>query len=1267
MKLSLLNISAWSFEIYINMRYSIAHFFKEVLERNAKSQLVKKAVLFSLLTVTVNDLIAQNKDVQSVVGPSPNMTSLFKFNDQPISLYTGTNQVNIPVYTVKQGRIELPIALMYHSGGIKVTESASWVGLGWALNAGGAITQLIYGRPDIPTTTIGPKYNNPSTLDKCVLTSILSGVTDSQPDIYQFNFAGVSGSFYLNDSNIIHQLPYSRIRIERVFDLPGIGLAWRLTNTDGISYLFTKPETVVSTGQSVTNSNGMNTGGGTVPGPWNPYTVSSNTWHLTQIASPDGDTVSIDYDIYYCENQNFIGETNFYAGNGNSYTKPPNITNYELQRINGWRIRQINMKNGSVKFIAGGNRCDALEDKYLSEIQVVDSVGHIIKREVFNYRYLVENTWFDLSQINCDTETRPSMSSVDVSRNCLRRRLMLTRIDEVTSLTGQATASYKLEYENAFGLPSRFSSQQDYWGYYNGNGKYALLQTLQASTSDYQGINVPFIMGRDPNLLYAKQGTLSKITYPTGGSSAFTYELNTVRRETSNGCGNLLAIPTRSFSLSANVDGQLIGSFVVNHCSGGVTLTFQVDGCFFTDNMSLPTILPFGFNIIKSGTVYVTSQNIITQSNGHAVTGAGFYLPNGTYSIYSYSTSGPPCTYSLTIPGRNEPQFIAATNQYEKVVGGIRIKQILNEDPVGNTTSIKTYEYTKTNNGITASSGSVSDPLEAPFNNCYVTGMDASSTQDNVFYTQGTVYPLLTLNSNTNYPLRMTHGAQVGYSQVTEKTIDGSGNDIGATVYTFSTPGDESFQSPTVLPSNLNGNVSVNDGGLYPFAPSFSNEWQRGLLLSKSEYRNTGSGSYSLVKSEQNVYSDVKILDTTYGVVAAYYLDSKVPYFSECTPGSGNRYKSYSIFKYTPYRIYSKYATLDATIVSQTDNNGNIITDTTWYGYTNGYLQAGTVKRLNAKNEIVTLNNKYPYDYIITGTPSNPIATGIKKLQELNITTPVVESYIQVSGKDGSNLRTTAGTFTTFKSAIAHPDVAYQLEIPAPVSNFSPAGISAGSSSFDTRYKPNIIFDTYDASGNLLQQHKADDQVHAYIWDYNAMYPVAEATNALSTNICYTSFETAARGNWIVSGGSVNNTGGLTGNNSYVIGVNNTISKMSLPLGDYIVSYWTKGAALSVNGVSAGIQTSHNGWNYYEQKLSGVTSVSISGIGTLDELRLYPAGAEMKTYTYAPLVGMTSQTGPDNRTIYYEYDNLSRLRTLRDQDGKILKQFDYEYQKPINQ
>jgi YD repeat-containing protein len=62
----------------------------------------------------------------------------------------------------------------------------------------------------------------------------------------------------------------------------------------------------------------------------------------------------------------------------------------------------------------------------------------------------------------------------------------------------------------------------------------------------------------------------------------------------------------------------------------------------------------------------------------------------------------------------------------------------------------------------------------------------------------------------------------------------------------------------------------------------------------------------------------------------------------------------------------------------------------------------------------------------------------------------------------------------------------------------------------------------------------------------------------------------------------------------------------------------------------------------------------------LNNLRNIP-GAFVTTYTYKPSVGITSQTDPNGRTIYYEYDAFNRLVIIRDKDNNVIKKICYNY------
>lgn len=55
------------------------------------------------------------------------------------------------------------------------------------------------------------------------------------------------------------------------------------------------------------------------------------------------------------------------------------------------------------------------------------------------------------------------------------------------------------------------------------------------------------------------------------------------------------------------------------------------------------------------------------------------------------------------------------------------------------------------------------------------------------------------------------------------------------------------------------------------------------------------------------------------------------------------------------------------------------------------------------------------------------------------------------------------------------------------------------------------------------------------------------------------------------------------------------------------------------------------------------------------------ANSQVTTFTYDPLIGVTSITDPRGQTIYYEYDGFNRLEFIKDADGNLLKEHKYNY------
>src|SRR6185295_18208370 len=93
-------------------------------------------------------LAQQNIDIPQPIPPSPDAAALGKYGSIPVSLHTGVPDISIPIYTIKTSRLSVPVSLSYHASGIKVTDVATWIGQGWALNAGGVVSRTVVGLCD---------------------------------------------------------------------------------------------------------------------------------------------------------------------------------------------------------------------------------------------------------------------------------------------------------------------------------------------------------------------------------------------------------------------------------------------------------------------------------------------------------------------------------------------------------------------------------------------------------------------------------------------------------------------------------------------------------------------------------------------------------------------------------------------------------------------------------------------------------------------------------------------------------------------------------------------------------------------------------------------------------------------------------------------------------------------------------------------------------------------------------------------------------------
>ncbi|MDR6969682.1 hypothetical protein J2X31_003716 [Flavobacterium arsenatis] len=77
--------------------------------------------------------------------------------------------------------------------------------------------------------------------------------------------------------------------------------------------------------------------------------------------------------------------------------------------------------------------------------------------------------------------------------------------------------------------------------------------------------------------------------------------------------------------------------------------------------------------------------------------------------------------------------------------------------------------------------------------------------------------------------------------------------------------------------------------------------------------------------------------------------------------------------------------------------------------------------------------------------------------------------------------------------------------------------------------------------------------------------------------------------------------------------------------------------------------------------VTDLTLVNETDLTAINSLRVSLPDAMVTTYTYKPLVGITSITDPKGDKITYHYDSFNRLQFVKDKDGNILSENQYRY------
>lgn len=1027
----------------------------------------------------------------TVVPTSPTAYSLGQYGNIPVNLSTGAPNVTIPIHTLTCRNATLQISLSYMSNGIKVDEVASWVGLGWSLNAGGVISRTIRGGPDENTRIPLPEgleENIPGTVT--FLNYAVDNNIDTEPDIYTFNFDGHTGKFVLgkNDSIVGNALiPYSNLKIEAIIR-PDSGCieSFLITTAEGIKYTFGSIDSCYDQARIYLGCNKRT------------YDYPDKTaWYLRQIDYPTGEKFYFEYKKSTYKYYSGISQTIRKLTYTTCPENPCLLDEYgdpcpQLLAVETWALKKIWSSEGdSVIFKSNKQGRLDLDSGKLDSILVYNSKGLLLKRITYSYIFPRATSFYPSTLYN---------DAVAFHGKSLFYHMFLTEL-EICGRDQTPPQKFYFDYYDPSQMPSRLSFCQDHWGYFNNepNQDFVVVPENLADKQEFQNI----FCNRETKSDYSKFGLLKMITYPTGGYDSIEYEQNTYSKlESIQPPPVIIQIDTVGLNCSDPNSKSVEFTVPISQTqSFGSAITFDSISCSYSHNKHFGKV-----KLVDLTDTVVIINNALVKI-GSPVQTEVEYIQNHTYRI--------------TVTAKGDGTEIFASTEYydtlptpqltQKLVGGLRIKKVSSFDNISGQKTIMRYFYGDTNN-LEASSGV---PGMVPR---YHTGkIENRKCQDGENHWYENVCRYIILYSNSLTSLYNINGTNIMYRNVV--ISHGNNFENGGEYYSFLVEPDEPAE-PVAWSTNF-----ILD------APQTNTSWNNGLLLNQLTFKKNGVQIIP-IKEIRNVYSEDPRRDSDiFGYVFRKMYDPLLtgPYTYVCTehdcewfiwlckgdhsnnlppynrhiydlgllgkcvsPHCDN-YKQYNechelgvdstITNYTlldnfdgmKYEILCKWSHLDSIIVRQFDTAGqNPVTEFKTFFYNNPvHAMQNKVLTINSKGDTLEEFVYYPQDFSQLAINNN-----FQDLVNKHIINLPVDNRRLVNKKlvSGETIK-----YDKYGQPIEIFLARNELGQPFPFDSNSPYSYGIKEREF-----------SYDSIDHAIISDKIENNVQTnYLWAYNAGYPVA--------------------------------------------------------------------------------------------------------------------------------------------------------------------------------